>query len=209
MLIKRIINKGIYLSFSIFRLDVLSDMILYNYNLIKMRRTGKRFKKLGVPYRFGRHNIILNPHFITVGDNFLAMDRLRLEAFDVYGGQQFSPEIIIGDNVIFNTDCHVGCINKVIIGNNVLFASKVYVSDHSHGEVNIAALALEPSRRALVSAGPVIIGNNVWIGEGVCIFPGVEIGDNVIVGANAVVTTSLPKNAVAAGVPAKVLKILS
>lgn len=52
-----------------------------------------------------------------------------------------------------------------------------------------------------------IIGDNVYIGPNVCIVENVNIGSNVKIGAGAVVTKSIPENAVAAGVPAKVLNI--
>lgn len=43
------------------------------------------------------------------------------------------------------------------------------------------------------------------MGENVTILKGVTIGDNVVIGANAVVTHDIPDNAVAVGVPAKVI----
>jgi acetyltransferase-like isoleucine patch superfamily enzyme len=51
------------------------------------------------------------------------------------------------------------------------------------------------------------VGNNCWIGYGACILRGVTIGDNTVVGTSAVVTKSLPENAVAAGVPARVIRM--
>jgi acetyltransferase-like isoleucine patch superfamily enzyme len=123
--------------------------------------------------------------------------------------RNFNPEISIGDGVIMNTDVHIGCINKIVIGNNVLFASRIYITDHSHGEITKEALSLPPSLRPLRTKGPVIIKNNVWIGEGVAILPGVTIGENSIIGANSVVTKCFPNNCVLAGNPAKVLKIIA
>lgn len=108
----------------------------------------------------------------------------------------------------FNTDVHIACINKVVIGNNVLLASRIFISDHSHGEVNKEAITKAPSKRNLVSKGPVIIEDNVWIGEGVSILPNVTIGKNSIIGSNAVVTKSFPENSVIAGVPAILIKSL-
>ncbi|MDB5200730.1 MAG: putative acetyltransferase [Ferruginibacter sp.] len=151
---------------------------------------------------------IVNHKCIFIGDNFTALQRLRLEAITNYHHQVFTPQIIIGNNVTFNTDVHIGCINKIVIGDNVLLASRIYISDHSHGEISTEALTLPPNERPLVSKGPVIIGNNAWIGEGVAIMPGVTIGVNAIIGANSVVTKDIPANAVAAGVPAQVLRIL-
>lgn len=52
-----------------------------------------------------------------------------------------------------------------------------------------------------------IIGDNVYIGPNVSIVENVVIGNDVQIGAGAVVVKDIPENAVAAGVPAKVLKI--
>lgn len=87
-------------------------------------------------------------------------------------------------------------------------ASRIYISDHSHGNVSIEDLEHVPAMRPLYSKGPVIIEDNVWIGEGVCILPGVTIGENCIIGANSVVNKSFPKNSVIAGIPARLIKTL-
>ena len=55
---------------------------------------------------------------------------------------------------------------------------------------------------------PVIIGKNVWIGSNATILPGVTIGDNAVIGAGAVVAKDIPENAIAVGVPAKVIKYI-
>ena len=52
----------------------------------------------------------------------------------------------------------------------------------------------------------VAIGNDVWIGDRVVILPGVHIGNGCIIGAGAVVTKDIPDNAIAAGVPARVIR---
>lgn len=59
------------------------------------------------------------------------------------------------------------------------------------------------------SAKPIIVADNVWLGGGVIILPGVSIGENTVVGAGAVVTKDLPANVVAAGNPARVVRVLS
>jgi acetyltransferase-like isoleucine patch superfamily enzyme len=167
-----------------------------------------KFRFLGENSRFPSQKIIKNPQYISIGSNFSALQNLRIEAWDEYAGEKFHPEIIIGDEVIMNTEIHIGCIDKVIIGNNVLLASRIIISDHSHGEITKEALSLPPALRPLKSKGPVIIKDNVWIGDGVAILSGVTIGENSIIGANTVVTRSIPANCVVAGNPAKIIKTL-
>lgn len=50
-----------------------------------------------------------------------------------------------------------------------------------------------------------IIGDRVYIGPGAKVFGGITIGNDVAIGANAVVTQDLPDNAVAGGVPARII----
>ncbi len=167
------------------------------------------FKSFGNITFIGKDFNFLNKQYISIGNNFITLQRCRIEAITSYENVIFFPEISIGNNVTFNTDVHIGCINKITIGDNVLLASRIYISDHSHGEVNIDALNIPPNQRPLISKGEVIIEDNVWIGEGVSILANVSIGKNSIIGANSVVTKSFPENSVIAGVPARLIKILS
>lgn len=56
--------------------------------------------------------------------------------------------------------------------------------------------------------GRVTVGDFSQIGSNATILPDVIIGGNVIVGAGAVVTKNIPDNAVVAGVPAKIIRML-
>lgn len=164
--------------------------------------------------RCGKNPIIYYPvtthgmQYVSIGDDFCAYSRLRLEAHDTHGSSAFTPQIVIGNNVSINYDCHIASINKVVIGNNVLIGSKVFIADHFHGDTDPGSLAIAPNSRQLVSKGSVIIEDNVWIGEGVAIMPNTVIGHNSIIGANAVVTKDIPPFTVAAGIPAKPIRSL-
>lgn len=52
----------------------------------------------------------------------------------------------------------------------------------------------------------VVIEDDVWIGVNSVILPGVTIGKGAVIGAGSVVTKSVPKYAVIAGNPARIIK---
>lgn len=175
---------------------------------VHSKSAARLFKSAGEGFYLERPANLHGCRYITVGKNFRSLGRLRLEAYDSHLGHSYTPSISIGDNVSINFDCHIGAVNRIEIGNNVLMASKIFITDHYHGEISKEALQTPPSERKVVSKGAVVIEDNVWIGEGVAILPGVVIGKNAIIGANAVVNRSIPANAIAAGNPAKVVKVL-
>jgi acetyltransferase-like isoleucine patch superfamily enzyme len=53
---------------------------------------------------------------------------------------------------------------------------------------------------------PIYIGKHVWIGAGAIILPGVKIEDYAVVGAGSIVTANVPKGAIVAGNPARIIK---
>ena len=53
---------------------------------------------------------------------------------------------------------------------------------------------------------PIRIGNHVWLGANVTVLAGVSIGDNAVVAAGAMITEDGPPGALAAGVPARVIR---
>ena len=141
------------------------------------------------------------------GKGFTTGYNCRIEVFGEKKDK--SKKLIIGDNCRLGDNVHIAANEKVVIGDNCLMASKIFISDCSHGNYsgtdNISTPFDHPEERELVSR-PVLIGKNVWIGENVCILSGVSIGDGCIIGANSVVTKSVPDYCIVAGAPAKVLK---
>ncbi len=165
-----------------------------------------RFHRCGKGTLLERSFEVEGAKHISLGEGIRTKSRLHLAAIDHHNGVSFSPEIIIGDKVSINYDVHIACVDRVEIGAGTLLGSKVFITDHFHGDTSFQSMSIPPSERILTTKGPVIIGRNVWIGEGVAIMPGVTIGDNAIIGANAVVTKDVPAYSIAAGVPARILK---
>lgn len=184
------------------RLDMQVTRCLSAWHRLKFSSVGR-----GALIRHPRK--IIGGRHITLGSGFDAFPGLRIEAFDRHLDKQFSPRITIGDRVSINYDCHIGCVNEITIGNDVLLASRVYISDHSHGSPDYHDIDVPPSARKVFSKGPVIIEDGAWIGEGACILPGVRVGRHAIVGANAVVSRDVPPYTIVGGVPARVIKTLS
>lgn len=186
----------------------LNRLLIIRYSQFYSIWISREFKSIGENPSIVPPFYLNGGRYITIGRNFGCDQRLRLDAFDGFLGERFTPQITIGDNVSIQKDCHIGAINRIVIGDNVLIASKVYISDHSHGEINTQALTLSPAMRPLFSKGEVIIEDNVWIGEGVAVMPNVIIGKNSIIGANSVVTKSIAPNSVVAGNPARLIRTL-
>lgn len=102
--------------------------------------------------------------------------------------------IYINSNVTFVDDEHI------YIGDNCLIAPNVVFSTSGHPILPILR------KHHYVYNLPIYVGQNVWIGSGVQIMPGITIGNNSVIGAGSVVTSNIPDNVVAYGVPCKVIR---
>ena len=96
----------------------------------------------------------------------------------------------------------VCAMESVVIGDGCLMAEYVTVRDQDH------LFAGHEGLRSGFATAAVRIGDRVWLGAKSTVTKGVEIGEGCVVGANAVVTRSLAENSLAAGCPARVLRIL-
>ena len=55
-------------------------------------------------------------------------------------------------------------------------------------------------------SGKVILKNNCKLGSHSTVLPGVTIGENSIIGAHSLINSNIPPNAIAVGIPAKIIK---
>jgi acetyltransferase-like isoleucine patch superfamily enzyme len=147
---------------------------------------------------------------INLGGKLTTGKNCRIEAF-VDESNYLNKEIIIsfGNDVILNDNVHIAAKYSIKIGNNVLIASKVFISDHNHGNYSGAyeqSSPLTPPNERELFGSSVVIEDNVWLGEFTSVLPGVTIGKGCIIGAMSVVTKSIPAYSMAVGSPAKVIK---
>lgn len=110
-------------------------------------------------------------------------------------------EIIIGNNVKIGSFSTFFSGEGIIIGDNTNIAAQCYIIDADHG---IEKDRLIREQEDVVEK--IVIGRDVWVGAGVVILKGSIIEDGAVIGAGAVVKGHIPKNAVVAGIPARVIK---
>jgi acetyltransferase-like isoleucine patch superfamily enzyme len=112
-------------------------------------------------------------------------------------------EVHIGSKSVLGQECTISAYEHVSIGRECIIADRTMFIDFDHGVVDVD----RPIREQGIYTRPVRIGHNVWIGYGACFLRGVTVGDNAVVGTNAVVTKDLPNDAVAGGVPARIIRM--
>ncbi len=143
---------------------------------------------------------------IRLGGRLTTGRQVRIDAFPIEPNRTV---LVIGNDVQLNDSVHISAAELVEIGDHTLIASRVFITDHSHGVYDQPDAGSRPEvipvNRPIV-ARPVRIGRNVWLGEQVCILPGVTIGEGAVVGANSVVTRDVPPRTIAAGNPARVIR---
>lgn len=123
----------------------------------------------------------------------------------IYPGVMFSGNghVSIGDNVKIGKDTIIYA-NKnggVTIGNNTIIAAQCYIIDSNHG-----SSADELISTQLLESKHIEIGNDVWIGANATIIMGAKILDGAIIGAKSLVNSTIDRNAIAFGCPAKTKK---
>jgi acetyltransferase-like isoleucine patch superfamily enzyme len=112
-------------------------------------------------------------------------------------------EVRIGAKSVLGQECTISAYKRVEIGRECVIADRVMMIDFDHGMVEVE----RPIRLQGIYKRDVRVGHNCWIGYGACLLRGVTVGDNAVIGTSAVVTKDVPANAVAAGVPARVVRM--
>ena len=105
---------------------------------------------------------------------------------------------------------------EVFVNANAFFMDDAPITLGAHVRVGPGSqlmTALHPvdehqrRREGWERAAPIVIGENVWLGASVTVGPGVTIGRNAVIGAGSVVLSDIPDHVVAAGTPARVVRV--
>ncbi len=111
-------------------------------------------------------------------------------------------KVEIGKQVNIGAGSFLYGYGDITVGDYCLIANGVEIIGGDHGSDDLS----RPMRFQGRSAKEIAIGADVWIGTRVVILGGVTVGEGAVIGAGAVVTSDIPPRAVAAGVPARVLR---
>lgn len=147
---------------------------------------------------FPQARLIRRPVYIRGKRSIVGAKNLTIGRFCRFDLDGNKDTLYIGDNCQFGDNTHIVALNEVRIGNNVLIASKVFISDTSHGRYKgeLQDNPQIPPKDRKLDSSKVIIGDNVWIGENVVILAGVTIGDGCVIGANSVVSKDIKRNSI-------------
>ena len=160
--------------------------------------------KLGSNSSIENPKVIFGAENISIGSNTSIGHSSWIAAFNSYLNQNFSPNIIIKNNVRIGNYACITAIDEIVIEDGCLFSEYVYISDHYHGVD--PSTNLSPKDQPLFSKGKVFIGKNTFVGYRVTILSGVTLGRNCVIGSHSVVNKSFPDYSMIAGSPAKVIK---
>ena len=147
---------------------------------------------------FPQARLIRRPVYIRGKRSIVGAKNLTIGRFCRFDLEGNKETLYIGENCQFGDNTHIVALNEVRIGNNVLIASKVFISDTSHGRYKgeLQDTPQIPPKDRKLDSSKVIIGDNVWIGENVVILAGVTIGDGCIIGANSIVSKDIKRNSI-------------
>lgn len=185
---------------------------------IRNKYYAAQLKSMGKNVRIGYGVKIVNPQYISIGDDVLIDDHVTLIARGP-GGLSIGSHIHINDRVYLDTEREDGYINVhdhvyigtgttlfghygMEIGEHALLAQNITITPYSH-------IFEDPNDYIINQGGhskKVTIGKDSYLGMNVCVLYSADIGDGSVIGSGSVVVKPIPPYSVAVGNPAKVIR---
>ncbi|MFM0204981.1 acyltransferase [Paraburkholderia fungorum] len=165
----------------------------------------RRFGSLGKGSILFSPVLLTYPKSIFIGDKVCIRDGARLEIIR-NPVATWEARLVIGNRVNIEQGAHIVCQSRVVIEDDVSITPYCVIVDtyHPHDPPDTSE---KIGDRLPDRATSVRIGKGTFVGTHSVILPNVNIGRGCVIGAGSVVSRNLPDYCVAAGSPARVLKI--
>ncbi|RLM90339.1 acyltransferase [Halobellus sp. Atlit-38R] len=109
----------------------------------------------------------------------------------------YGHNITVGDNVVIHDDVHLDDRGKLTIGDRASISDNVHLYSHDHDVVD----------QTDVENYHTVVDDDARVTYDAMVRAGCRVGENAVVGARSVVQGDVPDHHVAAGIPAKSLKV--
>ena len=134
----------------------------------------------------------------AIGRDSRIYDQVNLYGCKIGKNTKIDSYVYIEEGVSIGDNCKIRPFvfipTGVVIEDNVFIAPNVTFTNDKHPRAHGEWTRLNTRVKKYAS-----------IGAGSTINPGVEIGENALIGAGSVVTKNIPDNAIAVGIPARVV----
>jgi acetyltransferase-like isoleucine patch superfamily enzyme len=140
---------------------------------------------------------IYSPIFGSHGKNF----RFDPDGFYSYKNIHAGDDVSLGYRPML-----MAALSEIHIGNKVMFGPFVSIIGGGHNTVEVGSFMFDVHEKRPGDDLGVTIEDDVWVGAHAVILRGVTIKRGAIIAAGAVVSKSVPPYAIAAGVPARVIR---
>jgi acetyltransferase-like isoleucine patch superfamily enzyme len=109
----------------------------------------------------------------------------------------YGHNITVGDNVVIHDDVHLDDRGKLTIGDRVSISDDAHIYSHDHDIVDQTA----------IDNYHTIIADDARVTYDSMVRAGVRVGENAVLAAKSIATSDIPDHHVAAGQPAKSLRV--
>jgi len=140
--------------------------------------------------------LIFHPENVHLGRNVYVGHQAILKGY-------YKNALRIGDETWIGQQCFIHAAGGIEIGARVGIGPGVRIITSAHREAGREV----PVLFSPIDFAAVTIGDDCDLGVGSVVLPGVTIGRGAMIGAGAVVNADIPDYAVAAGTPARVLRM--
>lgn len=205
------------------RIDRLCERYVRRLQLLRGAVLKLRGAKAGTRFGIGRNVQVWQPCCLSTGNDVTIFDSGYIRSarpdtvrvgsntnihmgfwLDCGGGQEATGFLQIGENCLVQPYATMNAAGAgITIGDNVICGQMVSIHAGNHVYSDTERLIREQG----TTHKGVVIEDDCWIGAKVTILDGVTIGRGSVVGAGAVVTKSLLPLSIAAGNPARTLRM--